>query len=79
LVAYGHLVDGPGLGDDVRTRLLGNRSISGEALAAAERCRPVFRAEVDAALEASMPSSCRRCPSCRRGSASRRWPAPCCA
>ena len=49
--AYGHLVDGPGLGDDVRTRLLGNRSISGEALAAAERCRTVFRAEVDAALE----------------------------
>jgi amidase len=49
--AYGHLVDGPGLGDDVRTRLLGNRSISGEALAAAERCRALFRAEVDAALE----------------------------
>jgi amidase len=49
--AYGHLVDGPGLGDDVRTRLLGNRSISGEALAAAERCRTIFRAEVDAALE----------------------------
>jgi amidase len=49
--AYGHLVDGPGLGDDVRARLLGNRSISGEALAAAERCRTIFRAEVDAALE----------------------------
>jgi amidase len=49
--AYGHLVDGAGLGDDVRTRLLGNRSISGEALAAAERCRTLFRAEVDAALE----------------------------
>jgi amidase len=49
--AYGHLVDGPGLGDDVRTRLLGNRSISGEALTAAERCRTIFRAEVDAALE----------------------------
>jgi amidase len=49
--AYGHLVDGPGLGDDVRKRLLGNRSISGEALAAAERCRTIFRAEVDAALE----------------------------
>jgi amidase len=49
--AYGHLVDAPGLGDDVRTRLLGNRSISGEALAAAERCRTIFRAEVDAALE----------------------------
>jgi amidase len=49
--AYGHLVDGPGLGDDVRTRLLGNRSISGEALAAAERCRAIFRAEVDAALQ----------------------------
>ena len=49
--AYGHLVDGPGLGHDVRARLLGNRSISGEALAAAERCRTLFRAEVDAALE----------------------------
>ncbi len=49
--AYGHLVDGPGLGDDVRTRLLGNRSISGAALSAAERCRTLFRAEVDAALE----------------------------
>jgi amidase len=49
--AYGHLVDGPGLGDDVRARLLGNRSISGEARSAAERCRTIFRAEVDAALE----------------------------
>jgi amidase len=49
--AYGYLVDGPGLGDDVRTRLLGNRSTSGEALTAAERCRTLFRAEVDAALE----------------------------
>jgi amidase len=49
--AYGHLVDGPGLGDDVRARLLGNRSITGDALAAAERCRTIFRAEVDAALE----------------------------
>jgi amidase len=49
--AYGHLVDGPGLGDDVRARLLGNRSISRDALAAAERCRTIFRAEVDAALE----------------------------
>ena len=49
--AYGHLVDAPGLGADVRARLLGNRGISAEALAAAERCRAVFRAEVDAALE----------------------------
>jgi amidase len=49
--AYGHLVDGPGIGEDVRARLLGNRSISGEALSAAERCRTIFRAEVDAALE----------------------------
>ena len=49
--AYGHLVDAPGLGDDVRTRLLGNRAIPAEALAAAERCRTLFRAEVDAALE----------------------------
>jgi len=49
--AYGHLVDGPGLGDDVRARLSGNRSISGEALAAAERCRTIFRAEVDVALQ----------------------------
>ena len=48
--AYGHLVDGPGLGDDVRARLLGNRS-AGDALAAAERCRRIFRAEVEAALE----------------------------
>jgi amidase len=50
-VAYGHLADGPGLGDDVRARLLGNRSLSGEALTAAEGCRTIFRAEVDAALE----------------------------
>jgi amidase len=49
--AYGHLVDGPGLGDDVRARLLGNRGISAETLAAAERCRTTFRAEVDAALQ----------------------------
>jgi amidase len=49
--AYGHLVDQPGLGDDVRARLIGNRSISREALVAAERCRTSFRAEVDAALE----------------------------
>jgi amidase len=49
--AYGHLIDGPGLGDDVRARLLGNRSISAETLAAAERCRTTFRAEVDAALQ----------------------------
>jgi amidase len=49
--AYGQLVDGPGLGDDVRARLLGNRSVSGDALAAAERCRRIFRAEVEAALE----------------------------
>jgi amidase len=48
--AYGHLVDGLGLGDDVRARLLGNRS-AGDALAAAERCRRIFRAEVEAALE----------------------------
>jgi amidase len=49
--AYGQLVDGPGLGDDVRARLLGDRSVSGDALAAAERCRRIFRAEVEAALE----------------------------
>ena len=49
--AYGHLVDAPGLGDDVRTRLLGNRGIPGEALTAAENCRSLFRAEVDAALQ----------------------------
>ncbi len=49
--AYGHLVDAPGLGDDVRARLLGNRGIQPESLAAAERCRALFRAEVDAALE----------------------------
>ena len=49
--AYGHLVDVPGLGDDVRARLLGNRGISAETLAAAERCRTTFRTEVDAALQ----------------------------
>jgi amidase len=49
--AYGHLVDASGLGEDVRARLLGNRGISAETLAAAERCRTLFRAEVDAALQ----------------------------
>jgi amidase len=49
--AFGHLIDSPMLGADVRARLLAARDISRDALAAAEACRVRFRAEVDAALE----------------------------
>jgi amidase len=54
--AFGHLVASaaPGadaLGADVRARLLAARGITREALAAAEKCRENFRAEVDALLE----------------------------
>jgi amidase len=48
---YGHLIDSPALGLDIRTRLLGARDITREAYAAAEGVRTTFRAEVDAALE----------------------------
>jgi amidase len=49
--AFGHLADSPGLGPDVRARLLAARDITAAAVAAAEACRTRFRAEVDAALE----------------------------
>jgi amidase len=49
--AFGHLIDSPALGADVRTRLLAARDISHDAFAAAETCRVRFRAEVDTALE----------------------------
>jgi amidase len=49
--AFGHLIESPVLGADVRARLLAARDISGDALAAAETCRRTFRAAVDAALE----------------------------
>jgi len=48
---YGHLIDSPLLGEDIRTRLLGARDITRDAYAAAEEVRTTFRAEVDAALE----------------------------
>ncbi len=48
--AFGHLVADAGLGSDVRTRLLAAGRISPEELAAAERVRTDFTAEVDAAL-----------------------------
>jgi amidase len=49
--AYGHLVESPSLGADVRARLLAARDVTPAAAAAAEVCRSTFRAEVDAALE----------------------------
>jgi amidase len=49
--AFGHLTDGSGLGPDVRARLLATREISRASLAAAERCRTRFQAEMDAALQ----------------------------
>jgi amidase len=49
--AFGHLIDSPMLGADVRARLLAARDISRDALVAAEACRVAFRAEVDAALQ----------------------------
>jgi len=48
---YGHLIDSPSLGADIRTRLLAARDVSRDAYAAAEVVRTTFRAEVDAALE----------------------------
>lgn len=48
--AYGHLVERPELGEDVRVRLLKSRDITAEQLRAAETVRLQFRAEVDAAL-----------------------------
>ena len=48
--AFGHLVPHPGLGDDVRTRLLAARQISSADLAAAEEVRRLFTAQTDAAL-----------------------------
>jgi amidase len=49
-VAYGHLIASQALGTDVLTRLLAAREISAQEIAAAERVRQVFRAEVDDAL-----------------------------
>jgi amidase len=48
--AFGHLAESPALGMDVRARLLAAREVSAADLAAAERVRRVFRAEIDAAL-----------------------------
>lgn len=48
--AYGHLAANEALGIDVRTRLLRAREVSAGEIAAAERVRQVFRAEVDDAL-----------------------------
>jgi amidase len=48
--AYGHLAASEALGMDVRTRLLAAREFSAADVAAAERVRRVFRAEVDEAL-----------------------------
>lgn len=48
--AFGHLVGREELGADVRTRLLAAREISDADVAAAERIRRAFRAEVDEAL-----------------------------
>lgn len=48
--AFGHLAACERLGADVRTRLAAARAISGAELAAAERVRTAFRAEIDAAL-----------------------------
>jgi amidase len=48
--AFGHLIERPGIGADVRARLLAARGISGSDTAAAEEVRRIFREEVDAAL-----------------------------
>jgi amidase len=48
--AFGHLAGSAGLGSDVRTRLLASGRISPEEVAAAERVRAAFTAQVDAAL-----------------------------
>jgi amidase len=49
--AFGHLLDSPSLGADVRARLMASREIPAKAVAAAESCRAQFRAQVDAALD----------------------------
>lgn len=49
-VAFGHLAECERLGADVRARLTAARAISPAELAAAERVRAAFRAEIDAAL-----------------------------
>jgi amidase len=51
LAGFGHLLASDAMGADVRTRLLAARELSAADIAAAERCRAQFRAEVDAALE----------------------------
>ncbi|WP_157218079.1 amidase [Flavisphingomonas formosensis] len=48
--AFGHYVDDPGLGEDVRARLIGAGKITPDALTAAEAVRVRFAQEVDAAL-----------------------------
>jgi amidase len=48
--AFGSLVECARLGADVRTRLTAARAISAAEVAAAERVRGAFRAEIDAAL-----------------------------
>jgi amidase len=49
--AVGHYATSPAVGSDVRDRLLAARTIARDDLAAAERTRAQFAAEVDAALE----------------------------
>ena len=48
--AFGHLACDPRLGADVRARLLASRAVTPGELAAAQRVRTAFRAEVDEAL-----------------------------
>jgi amidase len=48
--AFGHLLDCAQLGADVRNRLRGARDIAAAQVAAAERVRRLFSAELDAAL-----------------------------
>ncbi len=48
---FGHLIDSPGIGADVRARLLGAKHIAADALAAAETCRAEFQREIDGLLE----------------------------
>jgi amidase len=49
--AFGHLTRSPGLGDDVRGRLLAAADITHAQVQAAERLRSAFSREVDACLE----------------------------
>ncbi|MEP3050983.1 MAG: amidase [Erythrobacter sp.] len=48
--AFGHIVDHPGLGDDIRARLSKTRDITAKAVADAETVRAQFTAQVDRAL-----------------------------